>query len=97
MITKGFVNEWALSADDCIGKKIAWQYTDKAKISGIPSSVDLNLTAMPKEELYKLFNQDGAVDPPSIEPPASGDGCSAIILALIEQIIGYLENIKPKG
>lgn len=72
-VPRGFSNEYALSADDYIGKLFAWQYTARGQVPGISSNVDLNLTAMKKEELFKLFHQEGAVDPPP-EPPDGGDG-----------------------
>jgi hypothetical protein len=72
-VPKGFSNEYALSADDYIGKLFAWQYTPKGRIPGEFSNIDLNLTALKKEELFKLFHQEGAVDPPP-EPPGNGNG-----------------------
>lgn len=72
-VPKGFSNEYALTADDYIGKLFAWQYSPKGRIPGVFSNIDLNLTALKKEELFKLFHQEGAVDPPS-EPPGGGNG-----------------------
>jgi GH25 family lysozyme M1 (1,4-beta-N-acetylmuramidase) len=86
-LPKGFLNEYALTADDYIGKMFAWQYTDKGRIEGITSNIDLNLTAMVKEELFKLFHQDGAVDPPPPPPPPPpGTGEQTEVLQAIAEL-----------
>ncbi len=81
-VPRGFSNEYALTADDFIGKMFAWQYTAKGTFNGINGFVDLNQTSMPKEELYELFHQDGAVDPPPPEPPPTGEVESEILEAI---------------
>jgi len=71
-VPKGFQNTYAQSASDIVGKMIAWQYTNKGRIPGHNTAIDMNLTQMPKEEWYKLTGIDGAVDPPPpppIDPP----------------------------
>ena len=72
-LPKGFKNEYAVAANDVIGKMFAWQYTDRGRFPNIAASIDLNLTALPKSELFTLFNQEGSVDPPPPPPPASAD------------------------
>jgi len=72
-LPKGFKNEYAVAANDMIGKMFAWQYTDTGRFPNIASNIDLNLTALPKAELYTLFNQEGSVDPPPTPPPSGAD------------------------
>ncbi|MCB2178593.1 hypothetical protein KQH61_04175 [bacterium] len=81
-VPAGFSNEYATKADDYIGKMFAWQFTNKSRFDGINSLIDLNQTSMPKEELYKLFHQDGAVDPPPPEPPTDGEERGEILNAI---------------
>jgi len=108
-LPKGFLNEYALTADDYIGKMFAWQYTDRGRVDGVDSNIDLNLTAMIKEELFKLFHQDGAVDPPPPPPPGGGEEPTEILAAIAElkqqltllqqtdnQILAELQAIKDK-
>lgn len=108
-LPKGFLNEYALTADDYIGKMFAWQYTDRGRVDGVDSNIDLNLTAMIKEELFKLFHQDGAVDPPPPPPPGGGEEPTEILAAIAElkqqltllqqtnnQILAELQAIKEK-
>ncbi len=109
-LPRGFLNEYALTADDYIGKMFAWQYTDRGRVDGVDSNIDLNLTAMIKEELFKLFHQDGAVDPPPPPPPPGGGEEPTEILAAIaelkqqltllqqtdNQILAELQAIKEK-
>lgn len=83
-LPKGFLNEYALTADDYIGKMFAWQYTDRGRVDGVDSNIDLNLTAMIKEELFKLFHQDGAVDPPPPPPPGGGEEPTEILGAIAD-------------
>jgi GH25 family lysozyme M1 (1,4-beta-N-acetylmuramidase) len=86
-VPKGFSNQYATSADDMTGKMFAWQYTNKGRIDGIYSNIDLNMTALKKEELYTLFHQDGAVDPPPPPPPPNGGGATDDeILAAIQEL-----------
>lgn len=82
----GFSNEYAVSADDYIGKLFAWQFSAGGRFPGISPNIDINQTRMPKEELYKLFHQDGAVDPP--EPPPVDDKCP-----VIKKVIELLEGL----
>ncbi|MBN2044430.1 MAG: hypothetical protein JW757_05365 [Anaerolineales bacterium] len=94
-VPKGFSNEYATSADDMIGKMFAWQYTNKGRIEGIYSNIDLNYTAMKKEELYTLFHQDGAVDPPPPPPPPNGGGTTdGEILAAIQKLEEKLTQLQ---
>lgn len=79
----GFSNEYATSADDFIGKMFAWQFTSSGRFPGIRSNIDLNLTALPKEELYKIFEIDGAVDPPKDGEPPKENNCSDKIKAAL--------------
>jgi hypothetical protein len=83
-VPRGFLNEYALSTDNYIGKLFAWQYTNRGSISGITSNIDLNLTSMPKEELFTLFHQDGAVDPPPPPPPPPNGEHSDILAAITD-------------
>ena len=85
-LPKGFLNEYALTADNYIGKMFAWQYTDRGRVDGVDSNIDLNLTAMIKEELFKLFHQDGAVDPPPPPPPPGGGEEPTEILGAIADL-----------
>ncbi|MGD2027790.1 MAG: GH25 family lysozyme [Anaerolineales bacterium] len=91
-VPRGFSNEYAPTADDYIGKMFAWQYTSKGSFTGINSAVDLNQTSLPKEELFKLFHQDGAVDPPPTEPPTDGEEKSEILeaIAALDAKVGAL-------
>ena len=84
-LPKGFKNEYATTADDIIGKMFAWQFSDKGRFPGIASNIDINVTALPKGELYKLFN-DGAVDPPTPPPPPT-DGNNCIVLDAIKKLL----------
>jgi GH25 family lysozyme M1 (1,4-beta-N-acetylmuramidase) len=72
-LPKGFKNEYAVAANDMIGKMFAWQYTDTGRFPNITSNIDLNMTALPKAELFTLFNQEGSVDPPPTPPPSGAD------------------------
>jgi GH25 family lysozyme M1 (1,4-beta-N-acetylmuramidase) len=90
----GFSNEYATSADDINGKLFAWQYTNKGRIDGLYPSIDLNLTALKKEDLYLLFHQDGTVDPPE-PPPGNGEVSNEELLeaiAKLEQKITQLQT-----
>ncbi|HKJ26161.1 MAG TPA: GH25 family lysozyme [Anaerolineales bacterium] len=92
-VPKGFSNEYAESVDDYIGKLFAWQYTAKGRIPGEFSNIDLNLTALKKEELFKLFHQEGAVDPPP-EPPGNGNGDETDVLKAIQALDARLVQIQ---
>jgi len=63
----GFSNEYAVSADDFIGKLFAWQYSSGAKFPGISSSIDVNQTKMPGGELEKLFFRTEAPELPPVD------------------------------
>jgi len=76
-VPKGFSNQYALKANDIVGKLFAWQYTATGRFPTINSNIDLNLTALPKEELFLLFQQDGSVDPPP--PPTTGAELTEIL------------------
>jgi GH25 family lysozyme M1 (1,4-beta-N-acetylmuramidase) len=106
-VPKGFSNQYALQANDIVGKLFAWQYTAKGRFPNISSNIDLNLTSLPKEELFALFHQDGAVDPPPTPPPATGEELSEMLEGLasldanllsIEQLLvanrAEVENIR---
>lgn len=90
----GFSNEYAVKANDMVGKLFAWQYTSEGRFSTIRSNIDLNLTALPKEELFDLFHQDGAVDPPP-PPPPTGEELSEILdgLASLDLNLNQLEQL----
>jgi GH25 family lysozyme M1 (1,4-beta-N-acetylmuramidase) len=82
-VPRGFSNEYVSSAADAIGKMFAWQYTPVGRFPGIYSNIDLNYTAMKKEELYIYFHQDGAVDPPE-PPPGGGTSTTEIREAVVK-------------
>lgn len=79
----GFVQEWMTKADDPNGKLFAWQFSVGGRFPGSESNLDLNVTEMDKEEIFKLFGTDGAVDPP--EPPPTGG---------LEPIVEQLDRIE---
>lgn len=66
----GFSNEYAVKWND-VGKMFAWQFTDKGNFYG-SDNIDTNQYMMPKDEVFKLFGTDGAVDPPDPPPPTPG-------------------------
>ena len=92
-VPKGFSNEYAESADDYIGKLFAWQYTAKGRVPNVYSNIDLNLTALKKDELYTLFHQEGAVDPPP-EPPGNGNGEEPDILQAIQSLDSKMIDLQ---
>ena len=65
-VPKGFSTEYVTSVDDFNGKMFAWQFSSKGNFFGV-NNIDTNQYRMPKDEVFKLFNTDGSVDPP--EPP----------------------------
>jgi len=85
-VPKGFSNTYALTANDVVGKMFAWQYTATGRFPTITSNIDLNLTALPKDELFKLFHQEGAVDPPP--PPTT----SAELTEILEKLASLDAN-----
>jgi len=94
-VPRGFSNEYAVKANDMIGKLFAWQYSARGRFATIQSNIDLNLTALPKEELFALFHQDGAVDPPPPPPPPTGEDINAILdgLASLEVNVAEIEQL----
>lgn len=97
-VPRGFSNEYATTADDLVGKMFAWQFSAGGRFPGIYSNIDINQTMMPKEELYKLFHQDGAVDPPTdpTDPPEIPDKTKTIlqyILGVLEKLSAYIKSI----
>jgi GH25 family lysozyme M1 (1,4-beta-N-acetylmuramidase) len=96
-VPKGFLNEYALKANDVVGKLFAWQYTAGGRFTNITSSIDLNLTALPKEELFTLFHQEGAVDPPP--PPPTGAELSQILdqLASLDTNMAGMDQFLAKN
>lgn len=94
-VPKGFSNEYALTAEDHKGKLFAWQYTAKGRVPGEDSDIDLNLTALPKSELYKLFGQEGSVDPPdggSGDPGTGGGLTLSEIADLLDEALSSLRT-----
>ena len=90
-VPSGFSNEYATSADDFVGKMFAWQFTDKGRFPGIDSNIDLNQTRMPKSELYRIFGQDGSVDPPGTP---NDPGCGDTLNKALQKIIDFCESLK---
>lgn len=92
-VPKGFSNTYALTANDLVGKLFAWQYTAGGRFPGVSSNIDMNLTALPKEELFTLFHQDGAVDPPP--PPPTGVDLTGVLegITSLEVNLAQLEQL----
>ncbi len=95
-VPRGFSNEYALTAGDVTGKLFAWQYTATGRFPGIPTNIDLNLTSLPKEELFTFFHQDGSVDPP--EPP-TGEELGDLLdgLASLDTNIANIEQLVAEN
>ena len=64
----GFEPQFMIDLTQGNGKLFAWQFTAHGRVPPHTVDIDLNVTELPKDQLYKLFNMDGAVDPPP-EPP----------------------------
>lgn len=80
-VPAGFSNQYALSAADYLGKLFAWQFTNKARFTGMDGAIDLNQTRLPKEELFRLFHQP-AGDWPSPEPSGAGEAQGELLGAV---------------
>ena len=72
-VPKGFSNTYALTANDVVGKMFAWQYTATGRFPTITSNIDLNLTALPKDELFKLLVIQQISDRPHPPPTTSAE------------------------
>lgn len=93
-VPNGFTPEFTVSADDTIGKLFAHQYTSSGRVPGVNSNIDLNRTEMSKEQLYKFFGQDGAVDPPSNGDHSGLEEDHDLILAELAKINQSLADLE---
>lgn len=92
-VPTGYWREFATTASDCRGRIFAHQYTSSGRIPNHKTGFDLNRTELPKEELYKFFKMDGAVDPPPPPPPPPDDHSDvADAVTRMKETIGGIEE-----